>query len=139
MKARELMFGDLVRTSTTTTELRVCRVAHIDGDMDSVVLYDIEDEDEYRIGRYAKHIKPIPLTEEMLKANWFYHPKFDDGTEVKYIMAYDKDGLMWLNKEKDYFFISSSDAYIHIYFVHELQHALRLCGLSDLADNFKIE
>lgn len=24
------------------------------------------------------------------------------------------------------------------YFVHEYQHALRLCGLNDLADNFKV-
>lgn len=24
-------------------------------------------------------------------------------------------------------------------YIHELQHALRLCGLNDLADNFKIE
>ena len=25
------------------------------------------------------------------------------------------------------------------YYFHELQHALRLCGLNELADNFKIE
>lgn len=84
------------------------------------------------------YIEPIPLTEEILKMNGFDYPKLEDGTEVKYVMAYEKDGLMWLNKEKDYFFISSSDAYIHIYFVHEIQHALRLCGLNELADNFKI-
>lgn len=54
-------------------------------------------------------------------------------------MKYNKDGLMWLNKDNDYFFISSLDAYIHIYYVHELQHALRLCGLNELADNFKVK
>lgn len=28
--------------------------------------------------------------------------------------------------------------YSIIHYVHELQHALRLCGLTDLADNFSI-
>ena len=27
---------------------------------------------------------------------------------------------------------------INVFYVHELQHALRLCGLNELADNFKI-
>lgn len=97
-------------------------------------------------------IHPIPLTEEILKANGFvmeeerpcktyrlwlgdcyedgfvyiaYH-NFDDGQHISlHIEAIPPHVLSTLTIEFTY--------------VHELQHALRLCGLNDLADNFKIK
>lgn len=137
MKARELMFGDLVRTSTTTTELRVCRAAHIDGDMDSVVLYDIEDEDEYRIGRYAKHIKPIPLTEEMLKANgWKTYCEFG----ANFLATRLDWNLTIVSKKIGNTYLRIAGNWIcDVNYVHELQRILRGCGLMDLANNFKLE
>ncbi|MBQ0088527.1 MAG: hypothetical protein KBT27_04250 [Prevotellaceae bacterium] len=46
---------------------------------------------------------------------------------------------MSINVKNDYFYIYCAMISIQIKYVHELQHALRLCGLNDLADNFKIE
>lgn len=67
-------------------------------------------------------IEPVPLTEEILKANglndcsMFYDGWNFELTNKKMVVSV---GVIW--------------------FVHELQHALRLCGLNDLADSFKVE
>lgn len=70
--------------------------------------------------------EPIPLTEEMLKANGF-----------------DKEGLTYEFYDGYNFFLDGKNGVcVHvgpIWFVHELQHSLRLCGLNDMADKFKIE
>lgn len=76
-------------------------------------------------GRFPQeYYEPIPLTDDMLKANGI-----DEG-ELSYEFY---DGY--------HFFLFKNATSVHvgaIWFVHELQHALRLCGLEELADNFKI-
>ena len=65
-------------------------------------------------------IEPIPLTEEILEKN-----------KSKYVSA-SRYGFPNL--------IIDSNRYMFgdFLYVHELQHALRLCGLTDLANNFKV-
>lgn len=69
--------------------------------------------------------EPVPLTEEILKANGI--DVFDncDLSLPLYTM-----GIKVVER----------GVYIKMQFkfVHELQHALRLCGLDELADNFKL-
>lgn len=80
--------------------------------------------------------KAIALSEEILKMNGFresieegtyYFPKGYKAHERGYAIE-NEDGL-W--------FITGHNLMPFVY-IHELQHALRLCGLHDLADNFKI-
>ena len=80
-------------------------------------------------------VKPIPLTLKILEKNGFWvMEKVDNGAE-EYI-AYATDGLIFhYNRDNDYYFPNTP---ISWKYVHELQHALRLCGLDKLADNFKI-
>lgn len=89
-------------------------------------------------GNNWMEVKPIPLTPEILEKNGF---------ETKF-------GYSKYNDEDDFFLITwneishhlrirtfDNDCALdkdHIDYVHELQHALRLCGLNDLADNFKV-
>lgn len=73
--------------------------------------------------------KPILLTDDILKKNGFknekYHNEYDiDGTNFYVIEFCDT--------------FSYQDTDMEIKYVHELQRALRLCGLNNLADNFKI-
>lgn len=76
-------------------------------------------------------VKPIPLTEEILKANglkwsgtWRAYCKFCE--DKKFIMVTcDKEEGFGIHNTK-----------IRFHYVHQLQHALRLCGLQELADNF---
>lgn len=72
---------------------------------------------------------PIPLTEEMLLENCFasYCDNVVEICAIGLILTFDID--RWF----------ASWGNIQIKYVHELQHLLRLCGLSDLADNFKIK
>lgn len=79
-------------------------------------------------------VDPIPLTPEILEKNGFVfdHDVFDG--------IYPMINIIYC----DYKLLVDDGKYIdggenkNILYVHELQHALRLCGLTDLADNFKV-
>lgn len=75
-------------------------------------------------------IFPIKLTEDILKKNGFVENK----------------GAWWLKSElftlnefiKGGYCSSAFHEQVIINYVHELQHALRMCGLNEFADNFKV-
>lgn len=66
-----------------------------------------------------RHIRPVPLTDEMLENNEIAF-EFYDGYHFEI-----EKGMLTVNVGG-------------IWFVHELQHALRLCGLDGMAETFKI-
>lgn len=126
MKASELMKGDIAMLSIDllkescqpfVSQLNIKSIAAIDNGQ--LVAY------------------PIPLTEEILKAIGFV---FDDdrygcfehnGYQIEFhygaiLRICDPEGRLVLQLSKKN------------WTVHELQQALRLCGLNDLANNFKI-
>ena len=67
-------------------------------------------------------VKPIPITPEMLEKN----------EDVKSLTMFRKN-----EQGIDCLALIYIPA-INLYYVHELQRALRLCGLNELADNFKV-
>jgi len=80
---------------------------------------------------------PIPITTEILEKNGFEYDQYC------YNWIYDKFtinvGHLIVDEEvSDYLFIVVAGTSVKLTYVHELQHALRLCGQNDLADNFKI-
>lgn len=82
------------------------------------------------------NIEPIPLTPEILEKNGFNHHGCVSKNEQYQVMIqhWSKDNLA-LNKVGKH----GNPVFIpDLIYVHELQHALRLCGLTELADNFKI-
>lgn len=92
-------------------------------------------------------IEAIPLTEEILKANGFevcyesyYQTKFNIWSFAKKAcVEYKISELTEDYNHLKIFIYGDERVSIPIRYVHELQHALRLCGLNELADNFKIE
>ena len=102
----------------------------------------------FTINKNWLKISPIPLAPEILEKNgwvWASHRDDDKGT---------MDNMFFRCVGHIYFY---SDGYVEAdimgygigyngngkfrgetNYVHTLQHALRLCGLHDLADNFKI-
>lgn len=118
MKANELMIGDWVVINENHPDCPFTRRVDI-GDLS-----------------FFTKFAPIPLTAEILEKNWFekykmYHTLHEKQVRIEYywhesrleIQPY--DGELWIRLAP-------------LCFVHELQHALRLCGLKELADNFKI-
>lgn len=123
MEAKELMIGDLVLFDRTypATEKKPTHITLQD-------LIWINQGNDY---------SPIPITPESLEKNGFIKvntQRYDYGCP-------DTDCYIKVNPKKNMIHINGRNANCNLYFhpfVHELQHALRLCGLTDLADNFKV-
>lgn len=78
-------------------------------------------------------VKPIELTPDILEKNkfiWTAYGVIHGGEDITLVQS----GDYWNVKPNQL----SNDIFCSIWYVHELQHALRLCGLETLADNFKV-
>lgn len=96
-------------------------------------------------------LEPIPLTEEILKANGWINRvdgKFGSGGNVvrgafvgvnRWHPKRMQERMCLVSFSSKKFGLLVTGRFHYINYVHELQHALRLCGLNNLADNFKIE
>lgn len=129
MKANDLMIGDWVEIQDTPKYYKVEGVnIFARGDACRLTFED------YVVETWCDRVKPIPLTPEMLEANGFEQNENVKGYQ------YPNDNIIFCLEELSRVFIFNG-VYndICINYVHELQHALRLCGLTELADNFKIK
>ena len=110
MKATELMIGDwIVKPS---------------GHIRTIDRAEFSNDDAW-----FEDIKPIPLTPEILEKNGWWYDVED----------------MWLHDEVDFGIERWNGGFqcydinqIKLDSVHQLQQILRLCGLKELADNFKV-
>lgn len=99
-------------------------------------------------------VNPIPITENVLRLNGFVDAKFgygrhclriegskEDSNITKYYrVEYHPSGCYPPAPDLEKFveiMLNVGSIRLNCYYVHELQHALRLCGLNELADNFK--
>ena len=139
MEAKELMIGDKVMVKVLSQI------------PDTYVLHTWTANDYSR----DIQVKPIPLTPEILEKNGFY----DSNTQGYYAQWYYKRfgsyvcfdiAISLVYKEIEVSKVcgagtdceeveyGSSIVFGNDICVHTLQHALRLCGLDELADNFKV-
>ena len=137
MKATELMVGDWVCLKDDTKCEFPLKV-------DGVLTDDISLEGEGFLGGVDGLIRPIPLTPEILDKNgwerdidkeWEYN---NSHILPHYCYQWEKQNVkieMYAGLEG---FTISLIIGRRFYAVHELQHVLRLYGLDELADNFKI-
>ena len=130
MKANELMIGDWVRNDLNevqqVVELREGRIMLAYNDM-----YDYDE------------IDPIPITPEILEKNGFEKQGFD-GWEYNIYGQANGDYLCSVLWRTDYgiphLMIESHSSKhgsfrsFEIRYVHELQHALRLCGIEKIIE-----
>lgn len=91
------------------------------------------------ISDYIMHLlEPVPLTPEILKTNGFEQ-------NINYEDDYSFEDTTIIFKHNDkYLFTASINGskgmlYLCANYVHELQHALKICGLNKLADNLKLK
>lgn len=122
MKAKDLMIGDWVYDTILkgNTKVEMLSLSGIKGDFHENVC----DENTF---------EPIPLTPEILEKNGFGFIKNDNTKSVWNGWWIYKDlelGVCCLDRIQNWpCFINIDDANIKCEYVHQLQHALRLCGI----------
>lgn len=123
MKAKELMIGDwaYIKEYPMRAEAKRVTASHFTQSL-------CESE-------------PIPLTDWILKKNGWNTKLDNGGFSPQYIC--DNDNIcVTIDAIHHCLDIRIDDINYDMprpKYVHELQHALRLCGLNELADNFKLE
>lgn len=130
MKVNELMIGDWVKIKNLKNPIR--QITCIDERLGKVDFLD----DKELIITSIDNVLPIPLTEEILEKNGFE----EDDYFFKYIFYFDnrrvksssievvpQDGN-WNEIEMN-IYSGKADISSSVEYVHELQHALRLCGV----------
>ena len=145
MKATDLAICDWVLINNTPHKIQA---------IDSIDAEILADDELYYVGEDRCHsedkIEGIPITPEILDKNGFYDRNtqwyykrfgsyvcFDIAISLIYreIEVSKVCGAGTDCEEEEY---GSSIVFGNDICVHTLQHALRLCGLDELADNFKI-
>ena len=124
MKAQELMIGDWVKIKGHLDYDKVREIAR-----DENMQWYISFACSATLFR-AYECEPIPLTTEILENNGWKH------SNNLMIVGIDDIDFYWSEE----FGVLYKNQYnmCNCKYVHHLQHALRLCGLDELADNFKI-
>ena len=135
MKLTDLAIGDLILINNTPHKIQA---------IDSIDAEILADDELYYVGEDRCHsedkIEGIPITPEILEKNGFVfdcdfwtiaNPRYNNVRMVRYCSIDEDVTDAFLGHW-------AFDENYAIDFVHELQHALRLCGLNELADNFKI-
>ena len=139
MKPNEIMIGDWVRRRYITKPSGQEVVRDFRVDQIRRLFKDDEPDvwgDNGNMGT-AEQMQPIPLTPEILEKNGWEERRVYD--PYMYYLLTGKDYSVSLSKEwdsttKTYYWSLSignhrTDASLSVDYVHQLQHALRLCGI----------
>ena len=120
MEANELMIGDWVEVPFLEGKPKIVKVEEILFDEINPEWDGMENYGGVKI----KYVKPIPLTSEILEKNEFTK-------EYGVWVIYRHPSFKWfvLYKKEFGYAISVGESKVNINYVHELQHALKLCGI----------
>lgn len=127
MKVTDLMIDDLVQKLEVGGHYRKCRITAIFGDN---VECETSDGEVHTLS--VNGIEPIPLTAKILEKNGFknYRLSHDNGDYYYHIALEDVKGGIWIEAMLSRNILHGRKEYCGlINYVHELQHALRLCGI----------
>ena len=141
IKCRDFMVGDFVCLKDDTKYELPLKV-------DGIIEDDISLEGDGFLGGIDGLIRPIPITPEILEKNgWKEHSYTLPHNLKEYFYVNDEKGihLVWkrgtlsiwfaYNEDNDGIY---SDIVIPVKYVHQLQQVLRIAGLMDMANNFKV-
>lgn len=120
MKAQDLMCDDFVRIKETGN---IIQISCVDKTFDSISYFDREEDAE--LSPQIDKIEAIPITPEILEKYGF---RFVSGGAWDYF--YLKE-IKWFDlfKKENGFALHIGQSEIYLNYLHELQHALKLCGI----------
>ena len=127
MNSKELMIGDWVLLNGNP--LKIQAIDSLGAEI--VANGDLFCIKEDRWAYTADKIDSIPLTPEILEKNGWNH------SNRLMITRIDDNDFYW-SEELGGILYKNQYNMCNCKYVHNLQHALRLCGFDELADNFKI-
>ena len=141
MKANELMLGDWVVYRGDAEYTNPVRIEGMDILTNALITEDRED-----VG--FDGIEPIPLTAEILEKNGIKleevgdngistPPKWRNRFEKWALHTQWKDTFIWYDRTAKYWHLHDMGA-AKLHYVHELQRALRCCGLYEEANNITV-
>ena len=143
MKLTDLAILDWVLINNTPHKIQA---------IDSIDAEILADDDLYYVGEDRCHsedkIEPIPLTPEILEKNGFergvvipsnFYRNIDNERLIfsPHSSCYGLGYVHW-NESNDADIMHRLEVQQPIMYIHQMQHALRLFGLDELADNFKV-
>lgn len=134
MKAEELMIGDCIKHGFggigKVTELSKGIVTVYDKGLD-------DGEGNCEVNFAENEIQPIPLTPEILEKNGFIKasmvsdtPPYDKDEEGNMHFSLNEKFWGWWQPNNTFLIPANGLGWIEFKYVHELQHALILCGIS---------
>lgn len=130
LTAKDLIIGDYVIRKNVPKEILI--VDAIDSIRDIVYL----NLDGLGITEKLENIAPIPITAEILERNGFEYKEADETCATEAFHQWHLDGSRFAIDD-DSWWRSVKDGELHVKFggfplkyLHELQHALRLCGIN---------
>lgn len=126
------MVGDIVRCTTTGEIIKIARLNL--GDVNLLTDEGLYEDDKGRVN-FIYDLEPVALTEQIMLLNGFKW-RSKPGSYALKLLDNDNHCLMSISYGKK---IAVGGHEIDMKYVHELQHALRMCYLYDVADNFKLE
>lgn len=149
MKANELMIGDWVWYDNQPYQIRQLGIFGEDRDGEDYPAVCVGKPSGIGLIIERNEIEPIPLTPEILEKNGFHINGIPNSiTSVKAIDDWSDDTYVWSRQETPdermfvsvymddpaNFFVEVYCQYchvdgIHVKYLHELQHALKLCGI----------
>ena len=123
MKANELMIGDWVQHPVYMGNLVPCRVVGISTEI------TVEFETGARKYEALKFAQPIPLTNKILELNGWEYGDWGDENYTDEYYTFDDDFDIHIDDTGNFEIRTVDGQTIKIKYVHELQHALKLCGI----------
>ena len=147
MLCKELMYGDWIASENNGYPMQITNV----GDDYAYATFEGNEGDPLEFDDKDDQPQPIPLTNDILKKNgWemksYMLPPYASFIRTYYFTKDEGDThlelkgntlTIWFNYEKNNEGVYS-DIVIPVNYVHQLQRALRLAGMTDLANNFKV-
>ena len=146
MLCKELQFGDWI-TDNNGFPMQITNV----GDDYAYATFEGNEGDPWEFDDKDDQPEPIEITRELLKANGWRAESFMDTPWNSFVLTYyfvkDEGDIhlefkcntltIWFNYDKGDDG-AVADISIPIKYAHQLQQALRLAGLNEMATNFKV-
>lgn len=138
MRLTDLMIGDIVHINNK--ELGYEHDAIVLSIEPSFVGVKYIDSSEDDLDQFAvRMIEPIVLDRATLIHNGLEESYDKDYDNNRYYLTYNSEKIFLLESLDDgSYLFKTNGRYVHIKYIHELQHLLRLIGEHELADNFKL-